>query len=173
MGEATGNKPGREYIRPSWDDYFLRIAFVVSSRSTCLRRHVGAVLVLDKRILATGYNGAPSGLPHCNETGCLREEMGVPSGQRHELCRGLHAEMNGLLQAARHGICIDGATVYCTCTPCSLCAKMLINGGIKRIVVAGDYPDELASMMLNQAGIDVEVRDFEPPSDLKWEEPEK
>ncbi len=170
MGNINSGKPGREYIRPSWDDYFLRIAFVVASRSTCLRRHVGAVFVLDKRILATGYNGAPSGLSHCSETGCLREEMGVPSGQRHELCRGLHAEMNGLLQAARNGIRIDGATVYCTCTPCSLCAKMLINGGIKRIIVVGDYPDELASQMLTQAGIDIEARGFEPPSDLKWEE---
>ena len=120
--------------RPSWDEYFMRIAAEVARRSTCLRRNVGAVLVMEKRILATGYNGAPRGLPHCAETGCLRELRNVPSGERHELCRGLHAEMNALLQAAAYGIRIFGATLYSTNFPCSLCTKMLINCGVRRIV---------------------------------------
>ncbi|MHA1518514.1 MAG: deoxycytidylate deaminase [Alphaproteobacteria bacterium] len=144
--------------RPSWDDYFLRIANEVAKRSTCLRRHVGALLVRDKRILATGYNGAPSGLPHCSEVGCLREQRQVPSGERHELCRGLHAEMNAIIQAAKHGICIDRATLYCTNTPCSLCAKMLINCGVTRVVASGPYPDEMAREMMSQAGIALDLR---------------
>lgn len=142
--------------RPSWDEYFMRITHEVARRGTCLRRQVGAILVLDKRILTTGYNGAPSGLKHCSEVGCLREKYDVPSGERHELCRGLHAEMNALLQAAHHGISIAGATLYSTHMPCSLCSKMLINGGIKRIVAADDYPDELAAKMLDEAGIKVD-----------------
>lgn len=139
--------------RPSWDEYFLRIAAEVSGRSTCLRRHVGAILVLEKYILATGYNGPPSGIAHCSEVGCLREKMQVPSGERHELCRGLHAEQNAILQAAKHGTRIDGATLYSTHHPCSLCAKMLINAGICRIVIRDDYPDELGKELLAQAGI--------------------
>jgi len=142
--------------RPSWDEYFVKIAFVVSERSTCLRRKVGAILVRDKRILATGYNGAPSGLRHCEEVGCLREQQGIPSGQRQELCRGLHAEMNAFLQAAVHGISTQGATLYCTNHPCSLCAKMIINAGVERVVEAGDYPDDLARELLAEAGIPVE-----------------
>jgi len=145
--------------RPSWDEYFMRIAEEVAKRSTCLRRHVGALVVLDKRILATGYNGAPSGLPHCAETGCRREKLGVPSGQRTELCRGLHAEMNALLQGARHGISMEGATVYSTLMPCSLCSKMIINAGIVRVVAAVDYPDEMAHRMLDEAGIELDVLD--------------
>ena len=141
--------------RPTWDEYFLRITREVARRSTCLRRQVGAILVRDKRILTTGYNGAPRGLPHCSEVGCLREETGVPPGERHELCRGLHAEMNALLQAAVHGIRIEGATLYATTFPCSLCAKMLINCGAKRIVCTEDYPDRLAKDMLEQAGVEV------------------
>ena len=143
--------------RPTWDDYFMKITQTVTERSTCLRRHVGAVLVLDKHILATGYNGSPRGLKHCSEVGCLRERKGVPSGERHELCRGLHAEMNALLQAASHGIRIEGATLYSTTYPCSLCAKMLINGGIVRIVAAEDYPDALAKEMLDEAKVEVVV----------------
>jgi len=143
--------------RPSWDEYFLRITREVARRSTCLRRQVGAILVRDKRILTTGYNGAPRGLPHCSEVGCLREKEGVPSGERHELCRGLHAEMNALLQAAVHGIRIEGATLYSTTYPCSLCAKMLINCGIRRIVCTEDYPDRLAKEMLRQAGVEVVI----------------
>ena len=126
--------------RPSWDEYFMKITRTVTERSTCLRRQVGAVIVRDKRILATGYNGAPRGLKHCSEVGCLREREGVPSGERHELCRGLHAEQNALLQAASHGIRIEGSTLYSTTYPCSLCAKMLINGGIVRVVTSEDIP---------------------------------
>ena len=143
--------------RPSWDEYFMRIAREVAMRSTCLRRQIGAVIVLDKRILATGYNGAPSGLPHCSEVGCLREKLGVPSGERHELCRGLHAEMNALLQGARHGVRMERGTLYSTHVPCSLCAKMVINTGIVRVVAAVDYPDPFAREMLVQAGVELEV----------------
>ena len=138
----------------------MRITREVAKRSTCLRRQVGAILVLDKRILSTGYNGAPSGLPHCAEVGCLREQHNVPSGQRHELCRGLHAEMNALLQAARWGVNVTGATIYTTHEPCLLCAKMTINSGVRRIVAADPYPDELARAMLKEAGVSLEI--FKP-----------
>ncbi len=141
--------------RPSWDEYFMRLAADVAQRSTCLRRKVGALLVKNKRILATGYNGAPSGLRHCEEVGCLRQQKNVPSGQRHELCRGLHAEMNAFLQAALHGVSTEGSVLYTTTYPCSLCAKMIINAGVKRVVEAGDYPDELARDLLAEAGIEV------------------
>ncbi|MGQ9511632.1 deoxycytidylate deaminase [Thermodesulfitimonas sp.] len=143
-------------MRPDWDLYFMTIARVVATRSTCLRRRVGAVLVKENRILATGYNGAPSGLRHCLDTGCLREEQGVRAGERHELCRGLHAEQNAILQAAVHGISIAGATIYITHHPCVLCAKMLVQAGIKRIVFGGDYPDMLAQRILSEAGVKVE-----------------
>jgi dCMP deaminase len=146
------------FVRPSWDEYFIGIAKLVSGRSTCLRRQVGAVAVRDRRILATGYNGAPRGLAHCSEVGCLRREMHVPSGERHELCRGLHAEQNVIIQAALHGISIQGATVYCTDHPCSLCVKMLINAGITEIVYMGDYPDELALEITKEA--DLRVRQY-------------
>ncbi|NMA92743.1 MAG: cytidine deaminase [Firmicutes bacterium] len=139
--------------RPSWDSYFIEIAQVVASRSTCLRRQVGAVMVKDRRLLTTGYNGSPTGLAHCRELGCLREKLQVPSGERHELCRGLHAEQNAIIQAAIYGVSIKGATLYCTHFPCSLCAKMLINAGICRLVVAADYPDSLARQLLEEAGI--------------------
>jgi len=135
----------------TWDEYFMKIAEVAAMRSSCLRRHVGAVAVKDKRILATGYNGAPSGLRHCKETGCIRQELNVPSGQQHELCRGLHAEQNVIIQAALHGVSIAGATLYSTCQPCVLCAKMIINAGIKEVVFKGDYPDKLALEMLQEA----------------------
>ena len=141
----------RDTQRPSWDEYFLKLAFEVSKRSTCLRRAVGAIIVKDRRILATGYNGVPSGLRHCEETGCLREQLGVPSGQRHEICRGLHAEQNVIIQAAVHGISLAGAEVYCTHQPCLICSKMLINCGITKIWYASGYPDELAMQMLNDA----------------------
>ncbi|MHC4870613.1 MAG: deoxycytidylate deaminase [Planctomycetota bacterium] len=145
--------------RPGWDNYFMTIAREVSTRSTCTRRKVGAVLVSGKRILSTGYNGAPRNVRHCSETGCLREQMNVPSGERHELCRGLHAEMNALLQAAEHGVRIEGATIYCTNQPCSLCAKMLINVGVKKIFIAESYPDELAENMLKEAGVKIIIMD--------------
>lgn len=139
--------------RPDWDQYFMEIAEVVAKRSTCLRRKVGAILVKDKRILATGYNGAPKGLEHCSTTGCLRIERNIPSGERHELCRGLHAEQNAIIQAALHGTSIDGATLYCTNQPCVVCAKMIINAGIKEIVFKGEYPDVLARKILDGAGV--------------------
>jgi dCMP deaminase len=141
--------------RPSWDEYFLEVAHLVGKRATCLRRRVGAVLVKNKRILATGYNGAPSGLKHCIEIGCLREKMKIPSGERHELCRGMHAEQNVLVQAALHGIGVKGSTLYATNQPCVICAKMLINAGIREIIVAGGYPDKLAKQFLKEAKIKV------------------
>jgi dCMP deaminase len=139
--------------RPSWDEYFMGIAQMVATRSTCLRRSVGAIAVNNKRILATGYNGPPKGLRHCSEAGCIRQEMGIPSGQRHELCRGLHAEQNCIIQAAVHGVQLEGSTIYCTTQPCSVCAKMLINAGISEIVFAGGYPDEMSVSMLDEAGV--------------------
>ncbi len=143
----------RKYMsRLPWPNYFMEIAFLVAERSTCLRRKVGAVAVKDKRILATGYNGAPSGLAHCLETGCLRQKIGVPSGERHELCRGLHAEQNVIIQAAVHGIPLSGADFYCTDQPCLICAKMLINCNVKTIYFAQGYPDQLAVSMLNESG---------------------
>ncbi len=141
--------------RPSWDDYFMEITSVVANRSTCLRRKVGALIVRDNRILATGYNGAPAGMRHCQETGCMRERQGVPSGERHELCRGLHAEQNALIQAAVHGISIAGGTFYVTHQPCVLCAKMMANARIVRVVFRGGYPDELALAMFREAGIEL------------------
>lgn len=141
--------------RPSWDTYFLKIAELVATRSTCIRRQVGAVIVKDKRILTTGYNGAPSGVSHCTQIGCLREKYNVPSGQRHELCRGLHAEQNAIIQGAVMGVQIKGGTIYVTHQPCILCAKMLINSGIKRIVYKGDYPDELSLNLLEEAGVEL------------------
>ncbi len=131
----------------------MSIAELVATRSTCLRRHVGAVLVKDRRILATGYNGAPAGIRHCEETGCLRQKLSVPSGQRHELCRGLHAEQNAIIQASYHGISIAGSTLYCTDQPCIICSKMLINAGISDIFFLNPYDDPLAEEMLEEAGI--------------------
>ncbi|MCU0666432.1 MAG: cytidine/deoxycytidylate deaminase family protein [Candidatus Omnitrophica bacterium] len=141
--------------RPTWDEYFMEVAFLVSKRATCFRRNVGAVLVKDKKILATGYNGAPSGLAHCSDIGCIREKLKVPSGQRHELCRGLHAEQNVILQAALHGVSTKDSMLYITNQPCSICAKMLINAGIKEIVIAGEYPDEMSAGFLKEAKIKV------------------
>jgi len=133
----------------------MEIAHLVSRRSTCLRRQVGAVLVKGKNILATGYNGTPSGISHCEQTGCLRQQLNVPSGERHELCRGLHAEQNAIIQAAKHGVNITGATLYCTNSPCIICTKMLINAGICRIVYQEGYPDTLSLEMLDESGIEV------------------
>lgn len=143
--------------RPDWDEYFMAIAELVSSRSTCIRRHVGAVLVKEKRILSTGYNGAPSGISHCVDVGCIREQMKIPSGERHELCRGLHAEQNAIIQAAYHGVSIKDSILYITCHPCSVCAKMIINAGIKEIVIKGAYPDKISAELLNEAGIKVRM----------------
>ena len=141
--------------RPSWDEYFMDITRLVATRSTCMRRQVGAILVKERNILATGYNGVPSGITHCDATGCLRERLHIPSGERHELCRGLHAEQNAIVQAARHGININGATLYCTTMPCIICTKMIINAGIRAIVYGEGYADELAREMINESGISI------------------
>ncbi len=142
--------------RPTWDEYFMKMAELTATRSTCLRRHVGAVIVKDRHIIATGYNGAPRGIAHCSEIGgCLREELKVPSGERHELCRALHAEQNAIIQAATLGQSIEDGDIYITNQPCVICAKMIINAGIKRIVVREGYPDELAVKMLDEAGLKV------------------
>jgi len=133
----------------------MEMAHVVSKRSTCLRRKVGAILVKDRHILSTGYNGAPKGLSHCIDVGCIRQDMSVRSGERHELCRGLHAEQNAIIQAAVFGVSISGSTLYCTNTPCVVCVKMLINAGVKEIIYSGDYPDELAKKMLGESSIKI------------------
>jgi dCMP deaminase len=141
--------------RKSKDVYFAEIADLVSSRSTCLRNQVGAVIVKESQILSTGYNGAPKGLPHCDEVGCIREKMAVKPGERHELCRGLHAEMNAIVQAAYHGVSVRDGILYCTTRPCSICTKMLINAGIVEIVYIEEYEDELAAQLAREAGLNV------------------
>lgn len=141
--------------RPSWDEYFFEITKMVATRSTCLRRQVGSVIVKDKRILTTGYNGVPSGLRHCAETGCLRDQLKIPSGERQEICRGVHAEQNALIQAARFGISLEGSTIYVTHHPCIVCAKLIINAGIKTIKYLEAYPDELSKELLAEAHIEV------------------
>jgi len=145
--------------RPSYDEYFMEMAHLVAKRSTCLRRKVGAILVKDKHILSTGYNGAPKGLKHCSEVGCLRKELGIPSGERHEICRGLHAEQNAIIQAAVFGISIKNSVLYCTNTPCVVCAKMLINAGVDEIVYSGEYPDDLAKKIISESKI--KIRNFD------------
>ena len=139
--------------RPSWNTYFMDITKLVAKRSTCLRRAVGAVVVKDRRILSTGYNGAPVNVTHCIDAGCLREKLNVPSGEKHELCRGIHAEQNAIIQAAYHGVSIKGATLYCTNLPCSICAKMIINAGIKNIYYIEGYADSISEDMLKEADI--------------------
>jgi dCMP deaminase len=146
---------GKEHIRPDWDHYFMQIAEVVAKRSTCMRRHIGAVIVKDRRILTTGYNGAPSGLAHCLETGCLRDKQGIPSGTRHELCRALHSEMNAIIQAAQYGVSTRDSTLYCTHQPCSVCTRMIINAGITRVVYTGDYPDPFAMELFRESQIEL------------------
>ncbi len=141
--------------RPSWVTYFMNITNLVAERSTCTRRAVGAVLVKDKRILSTGYNGAPTGLKHCLEVGCLRERLGVESGKMHELCRGIHAEQNAIIQAAYHGVSVKGAAIFCTNQPCSICARMIINAGIQKIYYQSGYADSLAKELLQEAGIEL------------------
>ncbi len=149
--------------RLSIDDYFLKIASVVAERSTCLRHHMGAIAVRDKHILTTGYNGAAAGLKDCLELGCLRDEQGIPSGERTEICRAIHAEQNVIIQAALHGVSMEGSTIYCTHTPCVLCAKMLVNARIKRFVSFGEYSDDAFRELFHEAGVEVEIR--ERPSD--------
>ena len=143
--------------RPSWDMYFMKIAEDVSTRSTCIRRQVGAVIVKDKRMLTTGYNGVPTGISHCTELTCLRTLYNVPSGERHELCRGLHAEQNAIIQAAYYGVSVKGAKIYVTHQPCSICTKMLINSGIEEFIYRSPYNDPLAAAMIKEAGIDCKI----------------
>ncbi len=148
--------------RPDIDEYFLKIASVVAERSTCLRHHVGAVAVRDKHILATGYNGAAAGLKDCLELGCLRNELNIPSGQRHEICRAIHAEQNVIIQASLHGVSLEGSTIYCTHTPCVLCAKMLVNARISRYVSFGSYNDSSFKELFRDAGIEVDLKERPP-----------
>jgi dCMP deaminase len=150
--------------RPSWHEYFMSITELVAQRATCTRRYVGAILVRDKHIIATGYNGAPTGISHCLEVGCLREQQGIPSGERHELCRGLHAEQNAIIQAAYHGVSIKGGTMYCTFRPCTICIKMIINSGIQRVMFLGDYDDPLSVSMVEQSGLDLVKMGEEDPA---------
>jgi dCMP deaminase len=141
--------------RPSWAEYFMEITILVAKRSTCVRRSVGAIIVKDKRVLSTGYNGAPSNVTHCSQTGCMREQMNIASGERHELCRGIHAEQNAIIQAALHGVSIKGAALFCTNLPCSICAKMIINAGISKIYYLSGYADQMSQEMLNEAGVEL------------------
>ncbi len=140
--------------RPSWDEYFLKVAYLVAERSTCLRHHVGAVIVKDNRILTTGYNGAAAHVKDCRELGCLRDELDIPSGQRHEICRAIHAEQNAIIQAGKMGVNINNSTMYCTHSPCIICAKMIVNAGIKRFVTSGDYTDKTFLHLFEAAGIE-------------------
>jgi len=144
--------------RPDSDEYFLKIASVVAERSTCRRHHIGAVAVKNKHILATGYNGAPSGLKDCLELGCLRDERGIPSGERQELCRGIHAEQNVIIQASLHGVSLEGSTIYATHTPCILCAKMLVNAKIGRYVSFGKYNDDAFRSLFKEGGIELDIK---------------
>ncbi|HAE60745.1 MAG TPA: cytidine deaminase [Eubacteriaceae bacterium] len=145
--------------RPTWDEYFMEMLEIIKKRSTCMRRQVAALIVKDKRIIATGYNGAPTGTAHCGEVGCLREQQSIPSGSRHELCRGIHAEQNAIIQSAVHGVSVKDSTIYITHSPCVLCAKMIINAGIKRIVYSGAYPDQMSAELLKEAKIKVDKKD--------------
>jgi len=157
----------KKETRPGIDEYFLKIASVVAERSTCRRHHIGAVAVKDKHILATGYSGAAAGLKDCLELGCLRDELGIESGTRQEVCRGIHAEQNVIIQASLHGVSLEGSTIYCTHTPCILCAKMLVNAKIKRFVTFGNYADDSFIDLFQEAGIEFELHG-EPPSEITY-----
>jgi dCMP deaminase len=155
--KTNTNRRKIKNVRPSWDEYFMRIAELAATRSTCLRRQVGAVIVKDKKILATGYNGAPSGLKHCLDIGCLREKLKIPSGERHELCRATHAEQNAIAQAALFGVSIRDGVMYSTTQPCILCTKLIINAGIKKIVIQDTYPDRMSKAMLKEAKVEIQI----------------
>ena len=157
----------KKVVRPEIDEYFLKIASVVAERSTCRRHHVGAVAVRDKHILSTGYNGAAAGLKDCLELGCLRDELKIPSGTRQEICRGIHAEQNVIIQASLHGVSLEGSTIYCTHTPCVLCAKMLTNAKIKRYVSFGKYNDDSFVELFEEAGIEVDIKK-RPPAEISY-----
>ncbi len=158
----------KRLTRPDTDEYFLKIASVVAERATCRRHHVGAVAVGNKHILATGYNGAPSGTKDCLELGCLRDELNIPSGTRHEICRGIHAEQNVIIQASLHGVSLEGSTIYATHTPCTLCAKMLVNARIKRFVSFGSYNDDAFLELFREAGIEVAIKKKRPSSRISY-----
>jgi dCMP deaminase len=153
--------------RPDIDEYFLKIASVVAERSTCRRHHMGAIAVRDKHILTTGYNGAPAGAKDCLELGCLRDELGIESGTRQEICRAIHAEQNVIIQAGLHGVSLEGSTVYCTHTPCVLCAKMLVNAKIARFVSFGKYNDDRFIEIFKEAGIEVDIKE-RPPAEITF-----
>lgn len=153
MPPVSPSTSKEEMKRPSWEEYFMKITQLVAERSTCLRRKVGAIIVKNKRIISTGYNGAPRNLRHCLEIGCMREQMKIPSGERHEMCRGAHAEQNAIIQAASSGVSMEGATMYCTTAPCSTCAKMIINAGIEQLVLGEKYPDQLGEELIREAGV--------------------
>lgn len=155
VSDKVVEKPAESGKRPAWEEYFLQIAHLASQRSTCLRRQVGAVIVKDRMILSTGYNGVPRGIVHCSQVGCIRNTMNVPSGERHELCRGLHAEQNAIVQAAIHGVNIRWGDIYCTNFPCVICAKMIINADIRRIYYSEGYSDHLSGEMLGEAGVEI------------------
>jgi dCMP deaminase len=157
----------KKVVRPDIDEYFLKVASVVAERSTCRRHHIGAVAVRDKHILSTGYNGAAAGLKDCLELGCLRDELKIPSGTRQELCRGIHAEQNVIVQASLHGVSLEGSTIYCTHTPCVLCAKMLTNAKIKRYVSFGRYNDDSFIELFQAAGIGVDIKK-RPPAEIGY-----
>ena len=157
----------KKITRPDADEYFLKIASVVAERSTCRRHHVGAVAVKDKHILATGYNGAPAGLKDCLELGCRRDELNIPSGTRHEICRGIHAEQNVIIQASLHGVSLERSTIYATHTPCVLCAKMLVNARIKRYVSFGKYNDNEFIDLFREAGIELDIKN-RPSSGISY-----
>jgi dCMP deaminase len=152
-----GNEEGLERVRgrPSWDGYFMQFALLARSRATCIRRAVGAVIVKNRNMICSGYNGAPKGLPHAEEVGCLRSHLNIPSGQRHEICRGLHAEQNAIIQAAYHGHAIKDADMYVTTHPCSICAKMIINAGIRRVYYLEGYADPIAKMIIEESGLEL------------------
>jgi dCMP deaminase len=159
-GKRADDRRETAMKRPSWDEYFMEMAEVTAKRATSLRRNVGAVIVQHKHIMAAGYNGAPKGIAHCDQRGgCLREKLKVPSGERHELCIALHAEQNAIVQAAALGQSIEGATMYITHQPCAICAKMIINAGIKRIIVKEGYPDQLSVDILAEAGLKIVLLD--------------
>ncbi|HEX7400577.1 MAG TPA: cytidine/deoxycytidylate deaminase family protein [candidate division Zixibacteria bacterium] len=164
--KTNPNKRRVMHVRPSWDEYFMRIAELAATRSTCLRRQVGAVIVKDKKILATGYNGAPSGLKHCLDIGCLREKLKIPSGERHELCRATHAEQNAIAQAALFGVSIRDGVMYSTNQPCILCTKLIINAGIKKIVIQDSYPDRMSKDMLKEAKVKIQIYPKKPDNSV-------
>jgi dCMP deaminase len=142
----------------------MKMAMLVAERSTCLRRQVGAVLVKNNQVIASGYNGSPKHILHCNSTGCMREKLNVPSGEKHELCRGVHAEQNTIIQAALNGTSLVNSVLYCTNFPCSICAKMIINAEINEVYVLENYPDDLAKEMFAEAGTEVILIDMKEKS---------